>query len=181
MRLIDADRRQNRIDFRGHDLESGILLKRRQAVPCGNRDLVLPEFRQNVVVEITVLACDQFLDPAVEFRKQFLRFIPVFLVDPVKLRIELACDSGNADHEEFIEIAAENRDEFETFKERISLVCGFIQHTGIEFQPADVAVEELYLVFLFFRSHILCSVNRKRLCVQRRSGSNSYQSPPWIP
>ena len=48
---------------------------------------------------------------------------------------------GHADHEEFVQIAPENAQKLELLQQGLLGVQRFAEHAGIEFQPADLAVD----------------------------------------
>ena len=54
----------------------------------------------------------------------------------------LLADACQPDHEEFVEVRTENCQEFQPLHKRILGVLSFLQHTQVELQPAQLAVEE---------------------------------------
>jgi hypothetical protein len=55
----------------------------------------------------------------------------------------LFAEARDADHEKLVEIRSEDRQKLHALQERIGLVLGFFQHAGIEFEPAQLAVDEM--------------------------------------
>ena len=62
----------------------------------------------------------------------------------------LTDQSGKADHEKFVEVAAGNRQEAQPLEQRMGAVFRFLDHPLVEAQPADFAVE-IALAALFGR------------------------------
>ena len=54
---------------------------------------------------------------------------------------DLLLDAGHADHKEFIEVGAEDREELDPLQQRVLLVKRLLQHAPVELQPAQLAVE----------------------------------------
>src|SRR5205823_808779 len=48
-----------------------------------------------------------------------------------------------ANHKEFVEVGAEDREELYSFQQRVGRVIGFFQNARVEFQPAQFAVEKM--------------------------------------
>ena len=98
----------------------------------------------------------RFVPAAILGRHQFLGALGDFLqladrpqsVGAVILRGAVAeglfAQAGYADHEEFVEVGAENGEEFQPLQQRRALVFRFLEHAGIELQPAKLAVDEQF-------------------------------------
>ena len=56
--------------------------------------------------------------------------------------VDAALETGDADHEELVEIAGEDRREARAFDDRDRLVLRKFEHAFVEFEPAELAVEE---------------------------------------
>ena len=56
-------------------------------------------------------------------------------------RARLPGEPGDADHHEFVEVAARDRQEAQPFEQRIARVLGLREHAAVERQPAQLAVE----------------------------------------
>jgi len=54
---------------------------------------------------------------------------------------KLVFQPRDANHEELIEIGAEDRQEFDAFEQRVARVVGFIQDAAIEFEPAQLPIQ----------------------------------------
>ncbi|MGC3967028.1 MAG: hypothetical protein QM775_06545 [Pirellulales bacterium] len=55
----------------------------------------------------------------------------------------LFAQSGDAHHEELVEVRAENRQELHALQQRHFRRLGFFQHPPVELQPAQLAVDEM--------------------------------------
>jgi hypothetical protein len=53
----------------------------------------------------------------------------------------LTAETGNPDHEEFIKIRREDRQELDPLQKRMSRILSFLQHTQVELKPAEFAVQ----------------------------------------
>ena len=51
-------------------------------------------------------------------------------------------ETGDAHHEEFIEIGRRDRQEAHTFQQRMTIVLRFFQNTAVELQPRELAIDE---------------------------------------
>ncbi len=53
----------------------------------------------------------------------------------------LTLEAGDADHEEFVEIGAGDRQEAQPLQQRMGAVAGLLQHAAVEREPAQLPVE----------------------------------------
>ena len=53
----------------------------------------------------------------------------------------LLLEAGDTDLEEFVEIAAEDREKLEPLEERRALVEGFVENPAIELEPGQLAIQ----------------------------------------
>jgi hypothetical protein len=58
------------------------------------------------------------------------------------IAFHLLLQAGDADFEKLIEVRADDAEEFQAFQQRILRVHGFVQDALVEFQPAQLAIEE---------------------------------------
>ena len=65
----------------------------------------------------------------------------------------LSDQSGEANHEKFIEIAAGNRQEAQPLEQRMGAVFRFLDHPLVEAQPTDFPVEIAFAAFFRRASH----------------------------
>jgi fibronectin type 3 domain-containing protein len=56
-------------------------------------------------------------------------------------RGDLASESGYPDHIELVEIRAENRQKFDALEQAVPRVERLVQNTGIEREPAQLAID----------------------------------------
>ena len=61
---------------------------------------------------------------------------------PQVLEAQHLLNSGNADHEKLVEVGREDGEELQPLEQRDCGIHGFFQDSGVEFDPADFAVEE---------------------------------------
>ena len=50
-------------------------------------------------------------------------------------------EGGDADFEEFVEVGADDGEEFETFEERLGGILGFFEYALVEFEPTEFTIE----------------------------------------
>ncbi len=50
-------------------------------------------------------------------------------------------EGGDADFEEFVEVGADDGEEFETFEERLGGILGFFEDALVEFEPTELTIE----------------------------------------
>lgn len=61
--------------------------------------------------------------------------------DALGAMFDLLKKAGDADFDEFVEIVGGDGQKFDAFKKRIAVVASLIEHTLIEGQPLEVAVQ----------------------------------------
>ena len=89
---------------------------------------------------------------------------------------KLGGDPCKAYHAEFIQIAAGDGNEIQAFQQGIARILCFIQHSGIEFDPADIPVDEsVHILFCFF-FHI--PVHPSLLCKKEFAGIDTAEIGP---
>ncbi len=160
MRLIHRERSKHR-----EHLQSEISGKLRTD-GCGEfRRLAQPhpaalQGRKNFIAERPALPFQQPLQlPARSselFRGAVARRIRAILI-----HLDQLPQSGDAHHEELIELAAENGDEFQPNQQRIGCSKRLDQHPGVEIDPAQLPADEELLIrslfsvfFHFFLFHV---------------------------
>src|SRR4029453_3809917 len=55
--------------------------------------------------------------------------------------LELLLEAGDADLEEFVQVAREDRQEPNAFQDRVALVARLVQDAGVEVEPGELAVD----------------------------------------
>ena len=91
------------------------------------------------------MAVDERADAGVEPVHQFGGNVAAVAVNFFERLAELLFDAGDADHVEFVKIAAEDCDEFQTFKQGVAFIGSLAENAGVEFKPADVPVDILFV------------------------------------
>ncbi len=56
----------------------------------------------------------------------------------------LLAQAGHADHEELVQVRAEDREELDPLEQRVGRVLRFFEHPLVEFQPGQFAVDEMF-------------------------------------
>ena len=56
-------------------------------------------------------------------------------------RVQLRRQASHANHEELVEIGAEDGEELDAFQQRVLIVLGFLQHAPLERQQAEFAIQ----------------------------------------
>ena len=56
-------------------------------------------------------------------------------------RLDLLAQAGDADLEELVEVAREDREELDPLEQRVALVACLVQHARVEFQPRQLAID----------------------------------------
>ena len=92
------------------------------------------------VLEDFFLAFDQPVGLRFDRDKLLRRRHPVgrALLDPERL---VRLQPGDADHEEFVEVAGGDRQEAQPLQQRVLVVAGLLQHAPVEGEPAQFPVE----------------------------------------
>jgi len=61
-----------------------------------------------------------------------------------RFAFDLLFDAGDANLEKFVQVRAENRQEFDALNERLRRVLCFLEHAPVEFEPAQLAINEIF-------------------------------------
>ena len=90
--------------------------------------------------------------------------------ETVGTRVSRSClllllEASDTHLEEFIEVGADDAKKLQSLEQRIRLVGSLVEHTLVEFQPAELAVDEI----IFIRE-----IRRHRNAWEMRKGSSSY-------
>ena len=139
MVLIDDLRREHR-----HDLCAKVLLQKSRLLVIERVNIEMPDtFTRHIRGQppvCLILACDQRARLC-ENRFQLLCGThAAFIIDCIRLDHRRVRQGTDADHEKFIEIAAENRYEFQSFQQRDRCFIGLLKHTLVKFEPAQFPV-----------------------------------------
>ena len=114
-------------------------------IPIGGHveeDAFLLQQRQDLLLQHGILLRDQLPHPLRDHAKCLLHRQPVGR-DRRRVVAHLLLQSGNADFKELIEIARDDADEFQPLHQRHTRVGGLGEHTGIELQDAQFAIEQI--------------------------------------
>ena len=98
------------------------------------------EQRLDLVEEAPVLRADQLVDALRDRGQRFARR------EPIRSRRRLArsrvpLEPGHADHEELVQVRAEDGEELDALEQRHRGVLGFLEHPAIELEPGQLAVD----------------------------------------
>ena len=96
---------------------------------------------QHFLGEAAVLLGDHLPDGLADAFQLLARRHPVGAGAAGDAGLHLLLQAADADHEELIQVGAEDRQELEPFQERHLGVLGLLQHPAVEFQPAQFAVD----------------------------------------
>ncbi len=141
MGRIHGKRRQHREHLLAVVAGQALLLGGGELVPAQQHDLFLREVGKDVVEDVVRVLILQpmrlFADGA--------QLLPRAQSGGGRHRdagVDAALQTGDAHHEEFVEVVREDRGEACAFDDRQILVLGELKDALVEFQPAEFAVEE---------------------------------------
>ena len=132
------------------------LLGSAQFIVRSDPDPVLRQFGQDVLPVIAVLFFHQFADPFIQTFQQFAGGVGAVVAHQIFLIGFFAHDRRHPHHKKFVQIAAENGKELQPLQQRIAAVGRFIQYPAVEFQPADVTVDKIFVVHAVSCSVFFC-------------------------
>ena len=131
MRRIQTDRRQHRHHFALEITADPFVLLRREFAAAQETDAFPFHAGQDFLVQQLILPCHQFM--------RFARHLAVNLLgahlvgtDRRGARLDFGMQTGDADFEEFIQIAADNAQEAQTFEQRVFAVFRLRQNPAVE-------------------------------------------------
>ena len=67
--------------------------------------------------------------------------------------LDLLQKAGDANFDEFVEIARRDGEKFHALEDRIARIARFFQHALVELQPGDVPVENQLRIWITIASH----------------------------
>ena len=150
MGRVHPDGRQHRQDLPFKEQMRRGLLGSAQFIVRSDPDPVLRQFGQDVLPVIAVLFFHQFADPFIQTFQQFAGGVGAVVAHQIFLIGFFAHDRRHPHHKKFVQIAAENGKELQPLQQRIAAVGRFIQYPAVEFQPADVTVDKIFVVHAVF-------------------------------
>ena len=124
------------------------LFLRRQLLHRQVADAVLPQQRRHVGVQ-PVFDLNEAGDNAVHLLQLLHGGLPGLVVDVIRRDQAQVEEVAHPDHEEFVQIAGEDGDEFQPFQQRHTLVPRLLQDPPVEAEPAQLAVLGVCVFFLF--------------------------------
>jgi hypothetical protein len=150
--VVVTGRRVGRIDRHGReDRQNTILEEAVDMLAVRALERVVPQQleplrrhrRPDALLEAAILPGDQILRSLGDGLQLLDRAEPVWRIVLRGAFAEgLLTHAGHADHEEFVEIGAKDRQELQPLHQRILGVLRLLEHAQVEFQPAQLAVEE---------------------------------------
>ena len=128
----------------GEKLVDDLALVLVQVAATQDADLLLGQGRHDVLIPAAVLLLDQRPHAArnpLQLRRR---------VEPIRRHVlrrhaakRLLPQPGDADHEEFVQVVAEDRQKLHPLQQRIRRVLRFFQHARIKLQPTQLAGDEV--------------------------------------
>ena len=140
VRGIEPDRRQYWHHLAVEVISNPLALRLVPARAAQEADALLGQCRQDHVIEVLVLLGNDGMRFGSDQTEGFLRRLAVVGND-WGLRADLFLEAGNADLEEFVEVAGNDAQEAQAFEQRHALVLRLCQHAAIEGKQAELAVE----------------------------------------
>ena len=157
MRLIHRQRRQHRQHLRGEVAGQFGPLRGGEVGGTAEPHPVPFQPRQDFVVQTGVLPFHQPFDFAAG-GGQLVSGTVARRIRQILLHFDQLAQPGDPNHEKFVEVAAEDRDDFQPLQQRIRRAERFVQHPRVEIQPAQLPADEQFTVgsfvlFVLFRTH----------------------------
>ena len=121
-----------------------LLMFRGQGIGIEQANPRLGQPGQHLFPQAAVLAFDQPVRPLVHLQKlvvegEGLGHAVFGLGEP----LHLLAQPRHANHHEFVEVAAEDRQELQTFEQQVAGILGFLEHAGVELEPTEFAIDEM--------------------------------------
>ncbi len=140
MRRIDGKRRQEREDVSEKVVFQPGLFRLGHVLPVDQNDSGIGE-QTAQLAPLRLLILDQNRHRLGDTHKLLRRRQP-FRTHGGDALAQLGAETGDADHEEFVEIVRRDRKEFQPFKQWIFGIGRFLKHPPIEVQPRYFTVDE---------------------------------------
>ena len=147
VRRVDRQRRQHREDPVPEQPLAVLLLVPVEVVPAHQLDALVGERRDDLVAEQRGVPLHQLAGLGPDRLEHLAGQQPGGGRDGDAGR-DPALEAGDADHEELVEVAGEDRQEPGPLQQRQPRVLGQLEHPLVEVQPGQLAVEEPVLVLL---------------------------------
>ncbi|MNS16758.1 hypothetical protein D3C72_484170 [compost metagenome] len=136
---VEADRGDDRGDFVAEVAAHPGLELGCPVTPADEADMVLFQLGQQHVVEDRVLALHLAVHQVADACQRLMRLQAVG-TGLFTGEVDLLLQAGDADLEELVEVAGEDQQELEAFEQRVVLVQRLFQHTDIELQLREFAM-----------------------------------------
>ena len=146
MGRVHSDRRQHRQDLPFKEQMRRRLLGTAQFIVRCDPDPVFRQLRQDIIPIIGVLFFHKFPDPFIQIVQQFTGSISAIVAHQIFLISFFPHDRRHTHHKKLIQITAEDSKKFQPLQQRIAAIGRLIQHTAVEFQPADVTVDKVFII-----------------------------------
>ncbi len=104
---------------------------------------VLGQRRRDVLFPKRVFGCDQLPRGALDGVEE-LGGAQAIGPHVARLAFDLLLDAGDADLEKFVEVRAEDGEELDPLDQRLGRVLRFLENAPVEFEPAQLAIDEIF-------------------------------------
>ena len=143
VRGVEPDRRQYRHHLAQEEAADPLALRLVPVRAAQEADAFGVERRQDFLVEQRVLRLDQGARFGADAQQVFLRRQAVG-GDRLRAELDLFLESGDADLEELVQVAADDAQEAQSFEQRMARVLRLRQHAPVEREQPEFAVEEVF-------------------------------------
>ena len=137
---VDRLRREDRIDLVQEVPLEEVLLLDRQILVADDVDALLRKFRKELLLPVVLGAREHAENAAADFG-ELLHGSESVRRGRRCADLELTDDVCHANHEEFIKVVVEDREELELLEERRLRIARFIKHLAVEFNPVEFAID----------------------------------------
>src|SRR6266699_2119421 len=139
---IDRQRRQQGKNFLLKIAPRPSSAFRAELTHLGDSDAVFGQLGKQLLVPECILRSDQFAHNALDAVESIGGAQPVW-TEMARLAFDLLLDSSYPNLKEFIQVRAKNGKELNPLNERLRRILRFFEHATIEFQPAQLAIDEV--------------------------------------
>ncbi len=145
VRRVHRQRGEHREDALGEQLAHPVLLAVRELVPAQDLDPLRRQLGPDLLLEHPGVLLDQLAGPGQDRLVHLARHQTADRADRHPGR-DPALQTGDADHEELVQVVGEDRQELGPLQQRHPLgVLGQLEHPVVERQPGELAVGEAVL------------------------------------
>ncbi len=139
---IDGERREHREERRAEvALEERAPVAASSSLARNEPDSLRGQQRHEVLEEAPVLLLDEVVHRARDRGQRLGRGEPVRAAGLGVAGVHLALEPGHADHEELVEVRAEDSEELDAFEQRHRRVLRLLEHAAVELEPGQLAVD----------------------------------------